>query len=99
MTLTRVSNELDTTYSFVYVAPTAEIDNIANCACHEYWLHGKGRHGAGVTYDDLTLAEKLAILDDVVSTMLIKKAEKFESDAASRAAQDIVKENYSGQTM
>jgi hypothetical protein len=92
MTLTRLANNPSagqTKYRFDYFATTAVIDKKADQAAHYLFDVGLGNHGtleAPRTYADLTLAEKLAILDQHVLSVVLDASKSYKANADAEAA-------------
>lgn len=98
---TRTTTGANTTYKFEWTKATASIDAIADAAAHYLWDHGYGDHGAEeapILYSDLTVAQKLAILNAHLAKVLTDAATTYKSntdqDEARIAADEYAKTNY-----
>jgi len=98
---TRTTTGTNTTYRFQWTAATARIDAIADGAARWFWRHGAGNHGtddAPITYDSLSITEKVAILDAHIAQVMTDAAtaEKSVADqeSARLAADQYSKDNY-----
>jgi len=94
MALTRTVNQPtagQTRYRFDYSATTAIIDKKADQAVHYLFDVGHGNHGteaAPRTYADLSLAEKLAILDQYVLRVILDTSKSYKANTDANAARD-----------
>ena len=95
---TRTVNGLNTTYKFEWTSATARIDAIADGAAHQLWNDGYGNHAEGVLYVNLTVTQKLAMLDLYLAKVLTDLATTYkitlDRDAAMVAAGEYAKSNY-----
>ena len=77
------------TVAFTYTAASQRVqDTLGDCA-HYLWSHGKGDHGTEeepISFDDLTSAQKLALVDQHVKRVIIDAAHAYHSNAAQDAA-------------
>lgn len=74
-----------------YTAPLASIAAVMDDACHQLWDRGMGEHGTEerpVTYAQLTLAQKEAIVDAYTVEVYLGLAKQFKSDLDAQAARD-----------
>lgn len=94
MALTRTQNQPTTgltRYRFDYSATTAIIDKKADQAAHYLFDIGRGNHGtpqAPRIYTDLSLAEKLVILDAHVLAVILESSKSYVANAAANTARD-----------
>ena len=93
MTATLTVSGANTTIDFNYIGPNATIQGIADGACHRIWVsYGVGPvdgSGSRIPYANLTLTQKLAIIDRFVADTFsnLAKVDKVETDtAAARVA-------------
>ena len=96
MALTRLPNTPaagQAAYRFQYSTTTAIIDKKADQAAHYLFDIGMGNHGtpeAPRAYADLSLAEKLTILDKHVLSVILDASKSYkantDADAARKAA-------------
>lgn len=73
-----------------YTAPLAAITAVMNDACHEIWNRtgDKGTPQQPKTYEQLTLAQKEAIVDAYTVQIYLGLAKQFKSDLDAQAARD-----------
>ena len=86
MALTRTISNGNATYTFKYTATSAIIDKKADQAAHYLFDLGFGNHGTEEvpkTYDMLTPAEKLAILDKHVLQVILDASKAYRVNADS----------------
>lgn len=79
------------TLSMIYTAPTATIAAVMDDACHALWDRGLGEHGTEenpVTYNQLTLAQKEAVIDAYTVHVYLGLAKQYKSDFDAQAARD-----------
>jgi len=95
MALTRTISNGNATYTFKYTAVTAVIDKKADQAAHYLFDVGYGDHGTDEspkTYEMLTPAEKLAILDKHVLQVILDASKAYrvnaDMDASRQSAID-----------
>lgn len=97
MTGTRTVSGANTAYKFEWTATTARIDAIADGAAHQLWLDGYGKV-EGELYANLTVAQKLIILDNYLAKVLTDLATIYkinlDRDAAMVTAAEFAKTNY-----
>jgi hypothetical protein len=92
MALTRQANQPaagQTRYRFDYFAATAIIDKKADQAAHYFFDLGDGDHGEEGTprfYTDLSLVEKLAILDKRVLSFILDASKSYKATTDAEAA-------------
>lgn len=94
MALTRTLNQPttgQTRYRFDYSATTAIIDKKADQAAHYLFDVGRGNHGtpqAPRVYADLSLAEKLVILDAHVLSVILEASKSYVANLNANTARD-----------
>jgi len=94
MALTRLPNTPSAgqaAYRFQYSAATAIIDKKADQAAHYLFDVGYGNHGteeAPRTYADLSPAEKLAILDKHVLSVILDASKSYKANTDANTARD-----------
>ena len=94
MALTRLPNTPSaglTAYRWQYSATTTIVDKKADQAAHYLFDVGMGDHGteeAPRTYADLSLAEKLAILDKYVLGSILEASKSYKANTDANAARD-----------
>ncbi len=78
----------DATLKFEYTRPTAKMNNRAGDAVHELWDRGQGNHGTEeepITWGDLSVQDKVDILDEYINTVIKNMAKQYHGSAAAKA--------------
>ena len=79
----------DTTITFTYTAPTAQIQAIVNDAAQYYWNIGMGNHGTQeepILFTSLTNQQKLNLLDQQTKQVHLDAANTQKSVKAQETA-------------
>lgn len=72
-----------------YTAPLATIAAVMDDACHALWDRGMGEHGTEdnpITYAQLTLAQKEAVIDTYTAQVYLGLAKQYKSDLDAQSA-------------
>lgn len=86
MAINTTSSNGNTTVTITYTALTQKVtDTLTDCA-HYLWDHGFGDHGVGVTFESLTNAQKLSLVDDYVKKVVVDSAKTYHSVSAQDTA-------------
>jgi len=85
----KVNGDGTTTLTLAYTAASDKVTETLAAAAHWLYDHGRGDHGdeeTPLTWDDLTNAQKLAIIDVEVRSHLIECAKAYNVNTAADAA-------------
>ena len=77
------------TISFSYTAPTAKVQEVIGACAENLWQEETNEEGVVTNpFADATNAEKLAVVDKHVKSVLLDMANSFKSNKAQKEARD-----------
>ncbi len=85
------------TLKFEYSSSTEKMNNRAGDAVHELWDRGQGNHGTEeepIEWDDLSVQDKVDILDEYINTVIKNMAKQYHGSAAAKAGRDVAEAEF-----